>query len=254
MTAVELLTAVSLPLDILWDVIAFLWHSSMSPRERIDFMILSHQVNKLWMNIFMRVAYTDVYITSRPHLDYYLKILRQESHIYKCYKGLPNILCKSITIQVKPPDQTAEVLADVLYMVKATATLPNVNTLVLRYPEIFCYWDIYRHQFIDLPSRIERLEVHLPWRRPDASQARAPVVPPDWYAPNPIWQLPQVRHLSIFGMQGHEIILWCFLVACPQLCTLETDFSIEDLKAKVHRLMKLPSRMLSSRLHHFLTY
>lgn len=247
MTAVELPPEVRLPFDILWEVIAYLWQSPMSPRERTAFTISSHQVNKLWMNIFIRVAYTDVYITSRPHLDYYLKILRQESYVYKRFKGLPNTLCKSITIQVELPDQTADVLVDVA---KATATLPNVNTLVLRYSEIFYYWDIYRHQFIDLPSRVERLEVHLPRRRPDASQARAPVKPPDWYVPNPIWQLPQVRHLSIFGTQGHEIILWCFLVACPQLYTLETEFSIEDLKPKVHRLIKLPTKIVSSRLHH----
>ncbi|KAF8202548.1 hypothetical protein BJ912DRAFT_945110 [Pholiota molesta] len=222
MTAVKLLTAVRLPLDILWEVIAFLWHSPMSPGERIDF-------------IFCPTSYTDVYITSRPHLDYYLKILRQESHIYKCYKAFPISSANPLPFKSSPRIRQQKSLLMFIYgeghsyPSQCKHTRPPI-------PRNFCYWDIYRHQFIDLPSRIERLE--------------SSGEPLGWYIPNPTWQLSQVRYLSIFGTQGHEIILWCFLVACPQLYTLETEFSIEDLKPKVHGLIKLPSTILSSRHHH----
>ncbi|KAF9485492.1 hypothetical protein BDN70DRAFT_871145 [Pholiota conissans] len=213
-----------LPDDILWEIISQMWHSSMTPRKRVDFMESSLQINRLWMNMFTRIAYRDVYITSKIHLNRYLRILRRENPIYLPFKDLLNTMCRTITFEIEPHDKTADVMADLLYMVKATNVLPNLHTLILRY-DAFSYCDVTRdYQFVDLPKRIQKLEIHFR-TTPSASS---------WNTINqleesdPPWYLPHLRRLAIFGAKDYQDIVSCYLLSCPQLHTLEIDFLVQN--------------------------
>lgn len=213
-----------LPYDILWEVFHHLWHSDLAPQERITAMTSSLLVSKMWTKIFVHIAYKHAHIPCASYLDAYLRIMGQGSLSHREFKALPQTICRSITVDVVPATRfpSSNVVAELLYKMRIMGTHRNLYMLILRYSSAFPSEVFNTFQFVDMPSQVTHLELHMPSVRLDSAIRR-----------HPSWYLPELRHLSVLNANGHENLIPSYVASCPQLSTLESDCKIEDLKHTV---------------------
>ena len=207
-----------IPYDIQREIIHTLWHStSLSTQDRIIFMTSSTLISKSWVNIFIRVAYRDIYIPCPSYLNYYLQILRHDTSTRNDnLRHLSNGLCRTLTFAFDSRNRTSFCLSELLHSIKVFGTLPHIHTLTIRYSK-FSIDDIFDcYQYIDFPDQIENLEVSLSETCVGCIQLLR-VDPP--------WHLPHVRRLSVQG--GDENLVANYLKACPQLQILKTNCQVK---------------------------
>ncbi|KDR80516.1 hypothetical protein GALMADRAFT_240811 [Galerina marginata CBS 339.88] len=213
-------TTPALPYDVIWEIIDKTWNSPLSTHERIFFMAASQLVNRTWAKIFTHIAHKDAHIPSSAYLQHYLRTLRLGFFFHGEPSGdIPSLLCRSITIDSQKGIR--KILPDLLYKLKITGALPNLRTLSIVYTES-SFDDIFDcYQFIDFPSGVENMELYFSTgdRRHRFDDDRSLLVYPPWY-------MPFLRRLSIVG--GNEWLIKDYLLACPRLTVLETDFYLRD--------------------------
>ena len=70
------MSQVSAPTELLYDIIEEIWESTLTPEERIDFMIVSTLVSKGWSTIFKKISSFNMHI---PCESFYHKVFADDA-------------------------------------------------------------------------------------------------------------------------------------------------------------------------------
>ncbi|KIM44485.1 hypothetical protein M413DRAFT_442458, partial [Hebeloma cylindrosporum] len=125
----------SLPIELLEEILTTAWLSKMSPDERRTLAISNLLVSKLWMEIFRRVSNQHVFVFSFESLEVWEQSLqgrapysrftvRQDAH--------PPNTCRSLTRQTskfRPGNHQRTFYRELLSTLKALPYLPNLRDL-----------------------------------------------------------------------------------------------------------------------------
>lgn len=214
-----------LPVELIERILFLCWAMPLSIDDRIRLMTSASLVNSSWGWIFLRVSSRDVYVPCPSFAHHFLRILRPQS--------LPNVLCRSLTVQIINPNSTPPSVAAESPMEKALATLlyrfhdisapavPNLRRIHIEYRDtgfdcVFDNWTL-----VAFPPQITELELSYsfslampPWLRSTlrSKHKRQTDRPP--------WITPSVRTLTILG--GSESLVLDMVMTCPN-AQLATD-------------------------------
>ncbi|KAJ8086962.1 hypothetical protein AAF712_013359 [Marasmius tenuissimus] len=88
---------ISVPLDIVKDIMQHLWLSPLSIRDRAKVIKSSHLVSKRWAALFCEIESRDVFIISPSHAKTFVSLLLGKTYFLNSYAH--GLLCRSITFQ-----------------------------------------------------------------------------------------------------------------------------------------------------------
>ena len=140
-----LLTHMSIPIELLEEILRWGWFSPMYIQERNAFMASVALVSKTWLKIFIRITCKYLYIPSTPCLAH-----DQEFTIGRIFhKLLPDIspsqLCQTVTRQIPLLSKTTKVIRyiegnliqDMLSTFHGLSLVPNLRSLAVEYHPTF---------------------------------------------------------------------------------------------------------------------
>ncbi len=95
----------TLPVELITEIIQTAWDFPLSNDERRDLFYSSCLVNRDWLDIFIRIALTDVHIFSPEYLGSFLYLLRErnrgdardDNYLLVDARQTANRLCRSLT-------------------------------------------------------------------------------------------------------------------------------------------------------------
>lgn len=138
-------THISIPIELLEEILRCGWLSPQFMRERIAFMTSVALVSKTWLQILLRIIYRDVYIPSTPYLDHDRQFIVRQSPLF--HKFLPDVspsqLCRTITQQIPVSNKTTrhgrlshfrgKLVQNMLSTFHGLSLMPNLRTLAAEY-------------------------------------------------------------------------------------------------------------------------
>ena len=198
-----LLTHISIPTELLEEILRWGWFSLMLIQERNAFMTSVALVSKTWLKILIRITYRDIYIPSTLYLAHGREFTTiGQSPIF--HKLLPDVppsqLCQTVTRQIlvlSNSTRSARYIEDMLFMFHGLSLMPNLRSLAVDYhhpnfceksPFPFCASIVQFHLEYTFASDCPRWLVetlltnrcystlrHLPWNLPDLEHISTPV-------------------------------------------------------------------------------
>lgn len=96
-----------LPVELVGQIIDEAWNSTLSTEERIHLYVSLCNVNKTFLDLFIRTALKDVHLMSAPYTEHYLRLIRDrtpaerdDDYLLEGASKLANTLCRSLTIHI----------------------------------------------------------------------------------------------------------------------------------------------------------
>lgn len=227
-----LLTHISIPIELLEEILRWGWFSLMSSRERIAFMASVALVSKTWLKILIRITCRDIYIysTSYPH-DREFTIGR--SPIF--HKLLPDVspsqLCQTITRQIPVLSKPARgalyiegnLIQDMLSTFRGLSLMPNLRSLAVEYYHPtscrkpffpFCASIVQLHLEYTFASDCPRWLIETLLANRHSTSKHHP------------WALPYLEHISTPVTEDPTKSITEVLDRCPHLRLAEERFTI----------------------------
>ena len=138
-----ILMDISIPIELLEEIIRWGWFSLMFMQERIAFMTSVALVSKTWLKILMRITCTDIYIPSIPYLARDREFTIGRSPIFRKLLPVasPSQLCQTITLQIPVLSKTTRdaryiegnSIQDMLSTFHRLSLMPNLRSLAVEY-------------------------------------------------------------------------------------------------------------------------
>ncbi|EMD39069.1 hypothetical protein CERSUDRAFT_93117 [Gelatoporia subvermispora B] len=253
-----------LPVELVEDIIAKAWSSSLTSDERIDIFTSLCLVNHTFLRLFIRIALRDVHIPSPAFASHYLRLLRERTpsepdsdYFLENASSTANELCRTLIFHIdgRDPafapssvrlfsarDPAAGAVGSTLYMLDILRLCPNLRRVALAYAD-WSFDDIFDHaRLLLVPPQATDLEVRFAFS--PGAPARVAHALRQRYARRgrAYWTTPNVRRLEIFGASTEFVS--DMLETCPNAEVLETD-SVE----KLDMLAQSPSNLHTLGLH-----
>ena len=227
-----LLTHISIPTELLEEILRWSWFSLMSIQERNAFKTSVALVSKTWLRVLIRMTCRDLYI---PSIPYWAQDREPPTTIGRSpifHQLLPDVspsqLCQTITRQM-PVLNNAEYIEkfsiqDMLLTFHGLSLMPNLRSLAVEYHHStflgksftpFCASIVQLHLEYTFPSDCPcwLVEALL-----DDSTSKT--------AKNFPWALPELEHISTPVTEDPTKSIIKVLELCPQLRLDEETFTI----------------------------
>lgn len=224
-------TFLTLPYDLIEEIIIRTWELNLFARERILLMTSLPLVCKTVLDAYLRISSTYVYIPCPAYVERFLQILREGFRHYPVQKhaDYAKDLCRSIALDIEPDTQASTfqwnveppmgaALSDLLYNLRIFGDLPNFRTLIIRYinADINDIFDWVR--FIDFPKTVELLDLESMQTEEKKSTEVVSTVHTDNAFYN-LWTLPSLLHLRVLG--GSRELVSHLIFMAPNLLTVD---------------------------------
>ena len=138
-TSVTLLSHISIPIELLEEILRCGWFSPMfGMEERIVFMTAAALVSKTWLEVLLRIICRDVYITHNRQF-----IIKWSTFFHKLVPEIsPSQLCRTITRQIPVSGKTrhgrsshfqGKSIQNMLSTFHGLSLMPNLRSLTVEY-------------------------------------------------------------------------------------------------------------------------
>jgi len=220
-------TFLTLPFDLIEEIIIRTWELNLFPHERILLMTSLPLVSKTVLDAYLRISSTYVHIPCPAYVEKFLQILREGTPRYPVQKHMDYAknLCRSIALDIEPDTQTSTfhrnveppmgaALSDLLYNLRLFGDLPNFRTLTIRYIDTDMN-DIFDWvRFIDFPKSVELLDLESV-RAEEKKPIEVASTVHTFYS---LWTLPSLLHLRVLG--GSRELVSRLVSVAPNLLTV----------------------------------
>ncbi|KAI0761881.1 hypothetical protein BC629DRAFT_1251033, partial [Irpex lacteus] len=212
-----------LPVELIEQILSEVWSMDLRPKDRITIFTSLCLTSHTFLSLFIRLALTNVHITSSSYAGHYLRLLRTRSPTEPNSDFLlpnnasqtANTLCRTLTFHVdarascapdtKPAirlyssgDSSTQAISSTLYMLDLmTGSVPNLKSIKIEYMD-WGFDDIFdQRRLVPMPRQVEELDVR--FRFSPALQSMK--LHTKRMTPHPFGRFatPHIKKLRVFG-------------------------------------------------------